>query len=163
VTRSIPTQTGGEAELLRWEAEIGKRPKQASLRTGYAAALNGSGDPAAAIEQASLALSLDPRQHDAARLLAALLQRYELNEQIDLAPRGLEAAFASDDLDRQALSVAAIRYVALRQPLAGILDEGRTADLEAATSNLLSRRGTGAADGPPVARRPSQRMQPESR
>ena len=116
-------QENSERELLRVNAPL----------TGPEAA--------AAVEQCSHALASRPDYPEAARLLAALLQRYEFSAETDISPRGLEAAFAFADVDRQALCNGALAYLKCRPPLAGVLARGRADGWDAAAA-LLTRKGT---------------------
>jgi SAM-dependent methyltransferase len=117
------------------------RPKSADARRDLAHALAMAGDPAEAVEQCTNALALKPSLNDAARLLASLLQRYALNASIDIAPRGLEAAFAFVNVDRQALTNAAIAYLREQPPLADIVAFGRNEGWDAAAAVLLAQKG----------------------
>ncbi len=128
-----------DAVLAQLERDVAGKPKSAPARYRLAVALLNVDDPAGAIEQGSAALALDPRLRDAARLLASLLQRYELNPEIDISIRGLEAAFAFHDVDRQALAVSAIRLLKEQAPLARILATGRAEGWDAA-ARLLQRK-----------------------
>lgn len=92
---------------------------------------------AEALERTSHALASRPDYAEAARLLAALLQRYELNAGIDISPRGLQAAFAFADVDRQALSIGALDYLKCRSPLADLLTRGRADGWDTAATRLL--------------------------
>ncbi len=98
-------------------------------------------DPAEAVEQCSRALELQPGLHGAARLLASLMQRYSLNEEIDISPRGLRAAFQFIDVDRQALCNTAIAYLKFRPPLADIVAMGSAEGWDAAANYLLKGKG----------------------
>ncbi len=119
---------------------VAKHPKSAEARFNLAQALVAADDPAEAVEQCTKALALQPKMRAPARLLASLLQRYALNASIDVTPRGLEAAFAFIDVDRQALGNAAIAYLKARAPLRDILACGRTDGWNAA-AGLLPRKG----------------------
>ena len=130
-----------EAAIAQLEREVSRKPKSAPVRYRLALALLESDDPAGAIEQGSVALALDPRLREAARLLASLLQCYEINPEIDIAIRGLEAAFSFHDVDRQALAVSAIRLLKEQAPLAGILAAGRAEGWDAAAILLRARDG----------------------
>ena len=136
---SIPVDSMGV--LDHWETEIDRHPRHADTRLAYAAALNNADDPAGAVEQSSQALAQAPKMREAARLLASLLRRYEINPDIDVSPKGLEAAFAFDDVDRQALSVAAIGYLKSRSPLDNILATGITDGWETAARTLFTKTG----------------------
>ena len=74
---SIPVDSMGV--LDHWETEIDRHPRHADTRLAYAAALNNADDPAGAVEQSSQALAQAPKMREAARLLASLLRRYEIN------------------------------------------------------------------------------------
>lgn len=89
-----------------------------------------------ALARTSHALATRPDYAEAARLLAALLQRYELNAGIDVSPRGLHAAFAFADVDRQALCKGALDYLKGRPPLADLLARGRSDGWEEAAERL---------------------------
>lgn len=97
-------------------------------------------EAAHAAERCARALAARPDYPQAAQLLAGLLQRYEFAADIDIAPRGLEAAFAFADVDRQALCNGAITLLKGRSPLADIVAKGRTADWESA-ADMLIRKG----------------------
>ncbi len=120
---------------------VQRRPKSGPLRYDLALALTAAGDPAEAVEQCSKALALQPNLHRAARLLGSLLQRYALNAEIDIAPRGLEAAFAFVDVDRQALGNAAVAYLKNQPPLSDALRCGRNDGWNAAAAFLLTDKG----------------------
>jgi len=95
---------------------------------------------AAAVEQCSHALAARPDYPEAARLLAGLLQRYECNAETDISPRGLIAAFAFANVDRQALCDGALAFLKCRPPLSDVLARGRTDGWDAAAA-LLTRKG----------------------
>lgn len=116
---------------------VEQNPKSGDARLELAYALQAVDDPAEAVEQCSRALELQPGLHDAARLLASLMQRYALNEDINISPRGLRAAFQFIDVDRQSLSNAAIAYLTFNPPLSGILARGRAEGWRAAANDLL--------------------------
>lgn len=97
-------------------------------------------EAAEAVAQASQALASRPDFPEAARLLATLLQRYEFNAGTDLSPRGLQAAFAFADVDRQALCDGALAYLNTRPPLADVLARGRADGWDVAAT-LLTRKG----------------------
>ena len=97
-------------------------------------------EAAEAVERCSHALASRPDYPDAARLLAALLQRYEFGAEIDISPHGLEAAFAFPDVDRQALCNGALAFLKGRPPLADALARGRADGWDAAAA-LLTRKG----------------------
>lgn len=97
-------------------------------------------EAAEAIERCSHALASQPDYPEAARLLAALLQRFDFNAETDLSPRGLEAAFAFSNVDRQALCDGALTFLKYRPPLAEILAHGRAAGWDEAAA-LLIRKG----------------------
>ena len=82
-------------------------------------------EAAEAVERCSHALASRPDYPEAARLLAALLQRYEFNAEANVSPRGLEAAFAFANVDRQALCNGALAFLKFRPPLADALARGR--------------------------------------
>ncbi len=98
-------------------------------------------DPAEAIKHCCAALALQPGLHGAARLLASMLLIYAIDDEIEIAPRGLEAAMAYSDVSGQALSVAAIDWLKLQQPLAGALTLGRDRGWDAAAAMVLSKKG----------------------
>lgn len=93
-------------------------------------------EAAEAVERCSRALASRPDYPEAARLLAALLQRYEFNAETDLSPRGLEAAFAFANVDRQALCNGALAFLKGRPPLADALAHGRAEGWDAAAAPL---------------------------
>jgi SAM-dependent methyltransferase len=97
-------------------------------------------EAAEAIKQCSHALASRPTYLEAARLLAALLQRFEYDARTDISPRGLEAAFAFADIDRQALCDGALAYLKHHSPLAEMLERGRTDGWDTA-ADLLLRKG----------------------
>ena len=94
---------------------------------------------AAAVEQCTRVLASRPDSPDAARLLAALLQRYEFNAETDIAPRGLMAAFAFANVDRQALCNGALAYLKDRPPLADVLARGRSDGWDVAAAQFAQR------------------------
>ena len=120
---------------------VERKPKSAEARLDLAYALQAVDDPAEAVEQCSRALELQPGLHGAARLLASLMQRYSLNEEIDISPRGLRAAFQFIDVDRQALCNTAIAYLKFRRPLAEIIATGNAEGWDAAANYLLKGKG----------------------
>ena len=93
-------------------------------------------EAAEAAVRCSHALASRPDYPEAARLLATLLQRYEFNAETDISPRGLEAAFAFADVDRQALSDGAFALLKGRPPLVDVLARGRAEGWEAAAARL---------------------------
>ncbi len=97
-------------------------------------------EAAEAVQQCSHALASRPDYPDAARLLAALLQRYEFDAETDISPRGLQAAFAFANVDRQALCNGALAFLKCRPPLADALARGRADGWDAAAA-LLTRKG----------------------
>lgn len=97
-------------------------------------------EAAEAVVRCSHALAVRPDYPEAARLLAGLLQRYEFNVQTDVSPRGLVAAFAFANVDRQALCNGALAFLKCRPPLADVLARGRTDGWDAAAA-LLTRKG----------------------
>ncbi|MDP6688022.1 MAG: class I SAM-dependent methyltransferase [Alphaproteobacteria bacterium] len=97
-------------------------------------------EAADAIKRCSHALASRPDYLEAARLLAALLQRYEINAGTDVSPRGLQAAFAFPNVDRQALCDGALAYLKCHPPLAEVLARGRADGWNGAAA-LLSRKG----------------------
>ncbi len=98
--------------------------------------LTGS-EAADAARRVSQALASRPDYPEAARLLAALMQRYEFNAETELSPRGLEAAFGFATVDRQALSEGTIAYLKSRPPLADVIARGRGEGWDAAAASLL--------------------------
>lgn len=120
---------------------VGLRPKSADARLDLARALLTADDPAGAVEQSSIALALQPDLRDAAWLLAAVLQRYELNAEIEISPRGLTAALAFPDVDGQALGNAAIVFLKEQAPLSHVMASGRTDGWESAAACLLRKSG----------------------
>ncbi|NKB59672.1 MAG: methyltransferase domain-containing protein [Alphaproteobacteria bacterium] len=96
-------------------------------------------EAAEAIERCSRALASRPNSPDAARLLAALLQRYEISAETDVSRRGLEAAFAFANVDRQALCNGALAFLKCHPPLADVLARGRADGWDAAAV-LLTRK-----------------------
>ncbi len=96
-------------------------------------------EAAEGIAQCTRVLASQPETPHAARLLAALLQRYEINAEIDVSPRGLEAAFAFANVDRQALCNGALAFLKWRPPLADALARGRADGWDAA-ADLLARK-----------------------
>lgn len=137
----LTSDVAASSELSTCRRRVSARPKSAEARCNLAYALAASDDPAGAVEQSSAALALKPDFRRAARLLASLLQRYRLNAEIDISARGLEAAFAFIDADRQALGNAAIDYLKDHSPLTEALDRGRTAGWDEAARFLLGRAG----------------------
>ena len=97
-------------------------------------------EAAEAVAQCSRALASRPNYLEAARLLAALMQRYEFSAQAKISPRGLEAAFAFANVDRQALCNGALAFLKSRPPLADALARGRAEGWDAAAA-LLTRKG----------------------
>ena len=97
---------------------------------------------AEALERVSHALAARRGSRKAARLLAALLQRYELNPEISVSPRGLQAAFAFADVDRQALCNGAFDYLKFQPSLADALARGRADGWDAAATGLLRRKNS---------------------
>jgi SAM-dependent methyltransferase len=97
-------------------------------------------EAAEAVKQCSYALASRPDFPEAARLLATLLQRYEFSAETDLSPRGLQAAFAFNNVDRQALCNGALAFLKHRQPLADGLARGRGDGWDAAAA-LLTHKG----------------------
>ena len=97
-------------------------------------------EAAEAVEQCTRVLASRPDSPEAARLLAALLQRYEFDAETDISPRGLQAAFAFPDVDRQALCNGALAFLKCRPPLADVRARGRTDGWDAAAA-LLTRKG----------------------
>ena len=136
----ITVGTGPRDEFACRQA-VEQNPKSGEARLDLAYALQAIDDPAHAVEQCSKALELQPGLHDAARLLASLMQRYVLNEDINISPRGLRAAFQFIDVDRQSLSNAAIAYLRFKPPLADILARGRADGWDAAANGLLKGKG----------------------
>lgn len=126
---------------IHYRREVDRRPKSGQLRYEFALALAANDDPAAAVEQCSKALALQPKLKAAAKLLASLLQRYAINPSINISPQGLEAAFAFIDVDRQALGNAAIAFLKSRPPLTDLLTRGREDGWNTATAPLLGREG----------------------
>jgi SAM-dependent methyltransferase len=96
-------------------------------------------EAAEGIAQCTRVLASRPKSPDAARLLAGLLQRYEINADIDISPRGMTAAFAFADIDRQALCNGALAFLKSRPPLADALARGRADGWDAA-AGLLTRK-----------------------
>ena len=117
------------------------RPKSAEARFNLARALVSAGNPAEAVEQCSKSLELRSEFRYAARLLASLLQRYALNDEIEISPRGLLAAFRFIDVDRQALCNAAIALLKFSAPLADAVALGNTAGWDAAAAYLIKGKG----------------------
>ena len=74
-------------------------------------------------------------------MLAALLQRYEFSAETDISPRGLQAAFAFANVDRQALCNGALAFLKGRPPLADALARGRADGWDAAAAQL-TRKGS---------------------
>jgi len=97
-------------------------------------------EAAEAVAQCSRALASRPNYLEAARLLAALMQRYEFSAETKISPRGLEAAFAFANVDRQALCNGALAFLKGRPPLADALARGRADGWDAAAA-LLTRKG----------------------
>lgn len=97
-------------------------------------------EAAEAIERCSRALAARSDYPEAARLLVALLQRYEFNVETNISPRGLKAAFAFANVDRQALCNGALAFLKYRPPLADALARGRGDGWDAAAA-LLTRKG----------------------
>jgi SAM-dependent methyltransferase len=97
-------------------------------------------EAAEGIAQCTHVLASRSNSPDAARLLAGLLQRYEINAGIDIFPRGLEAAFAFANIDRQALCNGALAYLKCHPPLADTLARGRANGWDAAASLLTRKR-----------------------
>ncbi len=97
-------------------------------------------EAAEAVERCTHALASRPDHPEAARLLAALLQRYEFGAETDISPRGLQAAFAFANVDRQALCNGALAFLKYRPPLAEALACGRADGWDAAAA-LLTRKG----------------------
>ncbi len=97
-------------------------------------------EAAEAVKQCSYALASRPDFPEAARLLASLLQRYAFNVETDLSPRGLQAAFAFKNIDRQALCNGALAFLKCRPPRADVLARGRADGWDAAAA-LLTRKG----------------------
>ena len=99
-------------------------------------------EAAEAVERCSQALASRPDYFEAAQLLAALLQRYELNADARISPRGLEAAFAFPNVDGQALCDGALAFLKCQDPLADVLARGRVDGWDAASEALFARKGT---------------------
>ncbi len=97
-------------------------------------------EAAEAAARCSHALAAQPDRLEAAQLLAGLLQRYEFNAEADISPRGLEAAFAFANVDRQALCDGAFALLKGRAPLADVLARGRADGWDAAAA-MLTRKG----------------------
>lgn len=83
------------------------------------------------------ALAAQPDYPQAARLLAGLLQRYKFTADINISPRGLEAAFAFADVDQQALCNGALTLLKGRSPLADALLQGQADGWDAAADRLI--------------------------
>ena len=98
-------------------------------------------EAAEAVERCTHALESRPDHPEAARLLAALLQRYEFSAETDISPRGLQAAFAFANVDRQALCNGALAFLKGRPPLADALARGRADGWDAAAAQL-TRKGS---------------------
>lgn len=113
-------------------------PRDASLRHALARAHAHNGQPAEAIERATEALGLDPRAHDAARLLSGLLLEYQLTDHGGVDPRGLRAAMAFDDVDRAPIARAALALLAERPALAELHAQGASDGWPAAADALLA-------------------------
>jgi SAM-dependent methyltransferase len=135
------TVGAGPRDEFACRQAVEQNPKSGDARLELAYALQAIGDPAEAVEQCSKALELQPRLHDAARLLASLMQRYALNEDINISSRGLRAAFQFIDIDQQSLCNAAIAYLTFKPPLSDILAFGRAEGWRAAANDLLKGKG----------------------
>ena len=97
-------------------------------------------EAAEAAARCSHALASRPDYLEAAQLLAGLLQRFEFDAGADISPRGLEAAFAFTNVDRQALCNGALAFLKCQPPLANALARGRSDGWDAAAA-LLTRKG----------------------
>lgn len=128
-------------DLASCRQAVEAKPKAARARLELAQALLASDDPAEALEQCSRALALQSDLRDAAWLLASILQRYRINETIDVSLPGLRAAFQFVDVDRQALSNAAIDYLKSTPPLDQVISRGKADGWDIAAKGLLKGKG----------------------
>jgi len=94
----------------------------------------------AAAEELTEALRIDPGQAQAARRLSALLGRQPLPDSARLSPQGLKALLGHDAVSRDAVADAVLRYLARREPLSGILQQGRSKGWDAAARGLCLKR-----------------------
>ncbi len=95
---------------------------------------------AAAAEQLTEALRIDPHQPDAARRFSALVTRQILPETARLNPAGLIAALQHEAASQDLVADAVIRYLSCRDPLRGVLELGRSKGWEAAARGLCLKR-----------------------
>jgi len=136
IAAEVPSQ-----DLVACRDAVKRRPKSGSARLDLARASLAADDPAEAVEQCAKALELKPGLRDAAWLLASLLQRYEINESIDVSTRGLRAALQFVDVDKQALCTAAIATLKHASPLSDAVAVGRAEGWPEAARTVLSGKG----------------------
>lgn len=140
VSDHIASEVAAE-DLFSCQRAVKSRPKSAQARFDLARASLAADDPAEAVEQSAKALELQPRLRDAAWFLASLVQRYEVNENIKFSAGGLRAAFQFIDVDRQALSKAAIASLKHLSPLMNAIARGRVKGWDSAAQSLLKGKG----------------------
>jgi tetratricopeptide (TPR) repeat protein len=90
----------------------------ASHRFHLAVVLEGLGELAAAAQQLTHALRLDPKQEDAARRLAALFGRADFgpSDHLHLNTIGLRNGLRHDRVDQKAIANVAVRYLVASPP-----------------------------------------------
>ena len=136
IAGGVPAQ-----ELFSCQQAVKHRPKSGQARLELAHASLAVDDPAEAVEQCAKALELQPNLRDAAWLLASLVQRYEVNENIKLSAGGLRAALQFVDVDRQALCKAAIASLKHISPLLNAVAVGQAEDWDTVAQSSLRGKG----------------------
>jgi tetratricopeptide (TPR) repeat protein len=119
------------AELDRGNAE---------RRFHLAVVLESLDEHAAAAEQLTEALRIDPQMTRAVRRFSSLLSRHVLAGNERLNPRGLQAALQHEAVGRDTIADAALRYLSFRDPLRGVLELGRIKGWETAARNICFKR-----------------------
>ena len=112
----------------------------AERRFHLAVVLEALNEIGAAAEELTEALRMDPQQAQTARRFSALLTRHTLPASARLSPQGLKAALQHDQVSRDAVADAAVRYLEGREPLLGILQQGRAKGWDAAARGLCLKR-----------------------
>jgi SAM-dependent methyltransferase len=97
-------------------------------------------ESAAAAEELTEALRIDALHAGAARRLSSLLSRQILPATARLNPAGLRAVLRHAAVSRDAVGDAVLRHLWEREPLKGVLAQGRTGGWEAAARSLCLKR-----------------------
>jgi len=131
-----------DAAKRSFGAAVRAEVKNPLYRFQLAVVLEGLGEFAAAAEQLTIALRLDPKSIDAARRLSMLLGRGALPDDARLDPAGLMAALRHDRVDRDLLSAAVLHHLSRSGPLRRALDQMQSREpLEVARGLCLKRTG----------------------